>query len=126
MSRNSIANAKAELYALITTPALPTGVTAAYPFEPLPGQGAKPVMVTVATAGMTAVDYLLALRVYVSADADAEWAQATLDTLILTLDGRMTSGFGPSNWEVDWDPELGAFVAVNTFLVGREDDVAWR
>lgn len=126
MARNSIANAKAELFALITSPSLPTGVTAAFPFEPPPGQGTKPVMVTVATVGMTAVDYLLALRIYVSADVDAETAQDTLDDLILIVDGRMTSGFGPSNWEVEYDPALGAFVATNIFLVGREDDVAFR
>lgn len=121
-----MAASKAELFALITTPSLPTGVTAAYPFEPPPGQGVKPVMVTVATAGMTAVDYLLALRIYVSTDADAETAQNTLDDLIMTIDGRMTSGFGPSNWDVAYDAELAAFVAVNVFLVGREDSVAFR
>lgn len=126
MSRTSPTNAIAELYGLITTPSLPTGVTAAYPFEPAPGQGAKPVMITVAFVGMTAIDYLLALRIYVTSDVDAQTAQDTLASLVMTVDGRMTSGFGPSNWDVDWDPELAAFVATNIFQVGREDDTAFR
>ena len=126
MARNSLAAAKAELYSLITTGGLPANVTAAYDYEPAPGQAQKPVAVTVSTAGMTAVDYLLALRIYVTAEPDAEKAQDDLDLLIMALDARMTSGFGPSNWEVDYDPELTAFVATNIFQVGREDDTAWR
>lgn len=126
MARTSPTNAIAELYGLITTPSLPAGVTAAYSFEPAAGQGAKPVMITVFFAGMTAVDYLLALRIYVTSDVDAESAQATLASLVMTIDARMTSGFGPSNWENGFDPELGAFVATNIFQVGREDDAAFR
>ena len=126
MARTSLAASKAELYALITTGGLPSGVSAAYDHEPLAGQMQKPVAVTVSTAGMTAVDYLIALRIYVTAEPDAEKAQDDLDALIMTVDGRMTSGFGPSNWEVNYDGELNAFVATNVFQVGREDDVAWR
>lgn len=126
MARTSLAASKAELYSLITTGGLPSGVTAAYDYEPLSGQMQKPVAVTISTAGMTAVDYLIALRIYVTAEQDAEKAQDDLDTLILAVDGRMTSGFGPSNWDVAYDAELNAFVAVNVFQVGREDSVAWR
>lgn len=126
MARNSLAASKAELYGLITTGGLPAGVTSAYDHEPLPGHLQKPVALTISTAGMTAVDYLIALRIYVTAEPDAEKAQEDLDAVILTVDARMTSGFGPSNWDVSYDGELNAFVAVNVFNVGREDDIAWR
>lgn len=126
MARNSLAASKAELYSLITTGGLPAGVTAAYDHEPLPGHLQKPIALTISTAGMTAVDYLISLRIYVTAEPDAEKAQDDLDATIMAVDARMTSGFGPSNWEVIYDPDLNAFVALNTFNVGREDDTAWR
>lgn len=126
MARTSLAASKAELLALITTGGLPSGVTAAYDHEPTAGGMQKPVTVTISTAGMTAVDYLIALRIYVTAEPDAEKAQDDLDLLIMLVDGRMTSGFGPSNWDVAYDAELNSFVATNIFQVGREDDVAFR
>lgn len=121
MARDSLAASKAELLALITTGGLPSGVTAAYGYEPLPGQMQKPVAVTVSTAGMDPNFYLIALRIYVSVENDAEQASDDLDTLILDVDDRMTSGFGPSNWTVTYQPDLAAFVAENVFTVGRED-----
>lgn len=124
MTRNSIAAAKTELYGLLTTPSSPTGVVV-YDHEPLPGHLQKPAAVTVFTAGMTAVAYLIGIRLYVSAETDAKTAQTTLDSLILELDGRMTSGFGPSSWDVTYQPDLAAFVAEQIFEVGREDSVAW-
>jgi hypothetical protein len=122
VSRTSIANAKAELHNLINSPAL-TGVTATYSYEPIPGQGVKPVMVTVATTGMTPTFYLLTVRIYATADVDAKAAQDTIDALIQTIDARIgsTGRFGPSNWDVDLVPELAAFVATTTLEVGRED-----
>jgi hypothetical protein len=126
VSRTSVANAKAELYSLITSPAL-SGVTATYPFEPIPGQGAKPVMVTVATTGMTPTDYLLTVRIYATAEVDAKSAQDTLDTLVQTIDARIgsTGRYGPSRWEVEFVPELAAFVASNALEIGREDQAAF-
>lgn len=79
-------------------------------------------MVTIATAGMTPVFYLIALRIYVTTDVDAQWAQDTMDSLIQTIDARMDARFGPSQWETEFVPELAAFVATNVFEVGREDD----
>jgi hypothetical protein len=126
MARTSLAASKAELHSLITTGGLPSGLTIAYDHEPRVGHLQKPTAVTISTAGMTAVDYLIALRIYVTAEPDAEKAQDDLDSLIMLVDGRMTSGFGPSNWDVVYDAELDAFVATNIFQVGREDDIAFR
>ncbi|MCA1572417.1 MAG: hypothetical protein LC798_19375 [Chloroflexi bacterium] len=125
MARNSIAAAKQELHGLLTSGGLPAGLAAVYDHEPLAGHIQKPAAATVFTAGMTAVDYLIGIRIYISAEADAAKAQADLDTLIMTVDGRMTSGFGPSNWTVTYQADLSAFVAENLFEVGREDQTAW-
>lgn len=123
MARTSLGAAKAELKGLLTIPALPTDATSVYGYEPL--TGAKPVSVTVATAGMTPTDYLLVVRIYATTDADPEWAQETMDTLIMEIDARMGARFGPSNWTVEHDRELLAFVATSVFAVGREDEAAF-
>jgi hypothetical protein len=126
VARTSLAASKQELYALLTTGGLPSGVTVAYDYEPAPGDVQKPGVVTIFTGGMTPTDYLLVLRIYMPTGASVKKAQEDLDTLIMTVDARMTSGFGPSNWTVEWLVELDALVASNTFEVGREDDAAWR
>jgi hypothetical protein len=126
MARTSLSAAKAELLALITTGGLPSPLVAAYDHEPLPGHVQKPAALTLSTAGRTPVDNLIALRIYVSAEVDAKKAQEDLDSLIEAVDARMTSGFGPSNWDVVLEPELTAFVATCVFDVGREDAAAWR
>ena len=119
MARTSIAAAKAELYGLVSGANLPSGVTIAYDHEP--GKVEKPVALTISTAGMDADFYLIALRIYQSADVDAKAAQANLDTLILSLEGRLTSGFGRADWTVDWLADINAFVATVVLPVGRED-----
>lgn len=124
MARTSLGAAKAELFALVTTPSLPSGLTMAYDHEPLAGNVQKPNALTISTAGMSPTDYLIALRLYVSAEPDAETANDDLDSLIMAVDGRMTGGFGPSEWEVAYEPELVAFVATNVLRVGREDRFA--
>lgn len=125
MARTSLAAAKAELHALITTGGLPAGVTVSYAHEPAPGHLQKPAAITIFTAGMSPTDYLIALRIYVTTDVDAVKAQDDLDTLIMLVDARMTSGFGPSNWDVEWFADLGALVATCVFEVGREDATAF-
>jgi hypothetical protein len=121
MTRNSLANAKAELYGLVSGANLPAGVAAAYQYEPIGGHMQKPVAVTLFTSGMTPTEYLLTLRIYVTTDVDAKTAQDTMDTLIEMIDNQMTSGFGPSDWEVVLDQEIAALVATNRLRVGRED-----
>lgn len=121
MSRNSIAAAKAELFGLLSGANLPTGVAAAYDYEPLPGQMAKPVAITVFTVGMTSDFYVYELRIYQTAEIDARVAQNNLDDLVMLVDSKITSGFGPSDWRIGLDTEIAAFVAVNTLMAGRED-----
>lgn len=121
MARTTIAASKAELYALLSGANLPAGVTAAYDYEPISGQMAKPTALTISTAGMDPDFYLLALRLYQSTEADAQAAQATLDTLILAVEGKLTSGFGVASWTVEYAADLDALVATCVLPVGRED-----
>lgn len=121
MARSSIAAAKAELYALLSAANLPAGVVATYNYEPLSGQMAKPTALTISTAGMDPDFYFLAVRVYQSAEIDAEAAQANLDTVILTVENKFTSGFGMAPWSVEYLVDLDAFVATCVVPVGRED-----
>lgn len=121
MARTSIAASKAELYGLLSGANLPSGVVAAYSYEPLPGQLAKPTALTISTAGMDPNFYLLAVRLYQSAEGDAQAAQATLDTLILTVEHKLTSGFGEATWTVEYAADLDALVATCVLPVGRED-----
>ena len=92
-----------------------------YSFEPNSGQALKPVAVSISTAGMTPADYLIALRIYSSAEVSVERAQTVIDQLIMVFDAGMNARFGPSNWTVEWVDELVAYVATNVFEVGRED-----
>lgn len=122
MARTSIAAAKAELYGLLSGANLPSPVVAAYDYEPLSGQMAKPTALTISTAGMDPDFYLLAVRLYQSTDVDVQAAQATLDTLILTVENKLTSGFGVASWAVEYAADLDALVATCVLPVGREDN----
>lgn len=123
MSRTSLANTKTELYGLLTSAGIPniTGVTAVYPFEPGAGHAAKPVSITISTAGMSVDFYRIQLRLYVSPQTDVVAAQADLDALILAIESKMSSGYGRSDWSVGYDAELDTFVASILLSVGRED-----
>jgi hypothetical protein len=121
VSRTSIANAKQELYGLVSGTNLPAGVTAAYDYEPLPGQMAKPTAITISTLAMDPDFYQLAVRIYQTAEIDARAAQMNLDTVILLVEDRLTSGFGMATWTVEYAADLDALVATCIVPVGRED-----
>lgn len=118
---DSIAAAKAELYGLVSGANLPAGVTAAYRFEPTTGHMAKPVALTIFTVGMDPDFYLLALRIYQTAEVDAEDAQDNLDLVIQAVEAKLTSGFGRAPWTIEYSAELVAFIATCVLPAGRED-----
>lgn len=128
MSRTSFTNALSELYGLLAnatgTPVaslLAAGVTRVYSHEPKPGDTLKGCFVTVAPAGMTPTDWLIAMRVYVTWDVSAELAQTMLVNAAVAADNLMTDGWGPSSWTFEAVPEIEAFVATNLLICGRED-----
>lgn len=134
MSRSTVAAAKAELYALLWTANTATatfsvaGVDAAqihvYDHEPRGGEMVAPVSVTISTAGFTPDFWVLAVRIYTTTQKyDAKKAQDVLDLLIPAVDAKVGSngGFGPSDWTIEWDDGLEAFMATNLLQVGRQD-----
>jgi hypothetical protein len=130
MSRTTVAAAKAELYALLWSANAPTfsatGVdtSSIHVYDHEPKQMTHPFSVTIATAGFTPDDWVLAVRIYAdTARADAKTAQDQLDLLIPAVDVKIGSngGFGPSSWEIDWDADLDALIATNLLNVGRQD-----
>lgn len=123
MSRDSIANAKTELYNLLQVAGVPNiaGVTAVYRFEPAAGNAARPVAITISSAGLLVDDYRIRLRIYVTAQVDVQVAQDTLDAVIMLVESKMSSGFPRTNFTIGYDPELDAFVGEAVFEVGRED-----
>lgn len=122
--RNSLAAVKAELFGLLApngNPAIP-GVTAVYDHEPHDGQRAKPVAITISTAGLGPTAYTVFVRVYAAADGEAAVFQASMDSIVEAVDLLMTPYWGPPEWDVaDRREDLNAFVAETQVFVGRED-----
>lgn len=123
MSRDTISNAVAELYATIAPSGVPavSGITKVYPFDPAPGQMAKPTAVTVDDDGLSDLHYVLVVRVYQSTDVDAQKAAETLRSIYQQLDVLLTTHWGPVEWVREDDREIGALIATCRLEVGRED-----
>lgn len=124
MSRETITAAIAELYATIApagVAAVP-GVTAVYPFEPAPGQMAKPTSVTIDDGGLNTHAYVIVIRVYQTTDVDAQQAAENHRAVYQALDVMLTTRWGPVEWIKDNDHALGALVATCRLDVAREDD----
>lgn len=121
MSRATIGAAKTELLGLVSGSNLPAGVTKTYGYEPVPGQLAKPTAITVSTAGWDPDFWQIALRIYQSIEVDAEDAQENLDSVMSSVESKLTSGFGMAAWSVDYIADLNALVATCILPVGRDD-----
>lgn len=122
--RNTLGAVKAELYGLLAPSGVPAvaGVTAVYDHDPHDGQRAKPVAITISTAGIGPTAYTVAVRIYAAADGEAATFQATLDSVLEAVDLLMTPYWGPPDWDVaDRREDLNAFVAETNVFVGRED-----
>lgn len=121
MSRATLADAKAELYALVE---VVEGVTATYDHQPTSSAGlAGPIALCVFTAGMDADFWQIGVRLFVTSTIDAKDAQDTLDTLMPAVDEATDNGgFGPSAWQVDYPSEESPFfTATCVYNVGRQD-----
>lgn len=129
MARNSLSTALAELYALLGTASAPNatlltaGVVAVYDHEPKPGDGLANCFVTVTPigGGMTPEYWVLMTRVYSTWVEGASGAMTRLLTAIDAVDGLMTDGFGPSEWQIEALNDIGAYVAQNRLMVPRND-----
>ena len=132
MSRETIAEAKAELYGLLWDQEAPTftvdGLDAqeihVYRNERRPGTMQGPVALTIFTAEIQPTEWVLAVRIYVTLGKfDEEYAQDMLDLLIPAVGEQIgsTGAFAPDSWGIAWDETFDAFVATNLLNVVRED-----
>ena len=122
--RNSLGAVKTELVGVLAPNGVPAigGVNAVYDHDPHDGQRAKPVAITVSTAGLGPSVYTVAVRVYVAADGEAAAFQSALDLILESVDLLLTTYWGPPSWDVaDRRDDLNAFVAETQIAVGRED-----
>lgn len=110
--------ARAEVYALLNGL---TGVGKVLDHEPLPDRLPRPTAITISPAGFTATDWRTAVRLYVDTRSDVEKAQDTLDDLALAADNALDDVFARSQWDVEFSPELEAFVATTILESPRED-----
>lgn len=112
--------ARAQVYADL---AASTVFAAVRNYEPLPGALPKPLSCTVATAGPTAEDYRVFIRVYAdtSTQANIEAAQDNLDAGIDEVETRLGVDYPRTEWTVEWSEPHQAFIATTTLPVPRED-----
>lgn len=131
MARDTLANAKAELFQLLgttdtyapVTALSNAGVVKVYDHEPRPGDALKGCFVTVEWAGMDPLYWRFAVRVYMSADVSAKKASSTILNVSAQVDGLVDNGgFGASDWTgPQWAEDLNAFVATHSVVCGRSD-----
>lgn len=131
MARDTLANAKAELFGLLGTADTyepvaslsSAGVVKVYDHEPRPGDALKGCFVTVEWGGMSPEYWAFTVRVYMSADVSAKKASSTVLNVSARVDGLVDNGgFGPSDWTgPQWVEELNAFIATHTVVCGRAD-----
>lgn len=130
MSRASFQGALAEVFALLASdangtpeaPLVTAGVAKVYDAEPGAAGWVKPCSVTVAPSGITPTDWTVEVRVYVD-DQYAARAQDLLVDATVAVDALLKTGeaFGPSQWDMGWQPPLECWLARCTLQVGRED-----
>lgn len=133
MARDTLTNAKQELYALFAADATvnrsrPVAGLVAVGFVGVsrgePADVPKPLALSVATAGVTPTDWSFYLRVYAPADDDPLAAQDRIDLALPAVDALLMDddGFGPLNWiGPTWEEGLQSFVATSTVTAGRQD-----
>jgi hypothetical protein len=128
MAPTSLTLAKSDLYSRLCTDTSTgsphsslTAFTKIYNYEPMPGDIAKPISLTILTATVDSDWFRFAVRIY-SGDGTQLIAQTNLDTAIDQFEARMNAEFGPSNWDLQWIDEIAAWVAVSEITVGRQDN----
>lgn len=76
------------------------------------------ISLTVATAHVGGDEWHIALRVYVPGNLPPGPAQERLDSVLdRALDALPE--YGPDDWTVEWDRDIGAFVATCTLAIPR-------
>ena len=121
MARTSIAAGKAELFDLLDGNV--DGVTRFFDHEPNLRDHAKPVSLTISTAGMDSEFYRYAVRIWQTAERNAKKDQDELDVIVLVADLLIRSGFVVEEWSTDFNEDAVAYVCTGIVTCGREDDL---
>jgi hypothetical protein len=128
MAPTSLTLAKSDLYSRLcadTSIGSPhstlTAFTRIYNHEPMPGDIAKPISLTILTGQLDPDWFTFSVRIY-AADGTQAITQTNLDAAIDQFEARMNAEFGPSNWDIQWIEEIAAWVAVSEVKVGRQDN----
>lgn len=134
MARDTLANAKQELYAVFAAtpgdgpkslpvaPLVAVGMRVVFRGEPF--EVPKPLSMSVATSSVTPTDWTFVVRTYATSDDDALAAQDRIDEALQAIDDLLAAsdGFGPLNWSgPTWNEDLSAFVASSALVAGRQD-----
>jgi len=115
----ALKDARADLAAKVTAAVAALDVTV-LPYDPPTIVGNT---VTVSTAGVSATDWRLFVRVYVGA-VQSQAGQDLLDDVVEaveTVGESLGSGVPRSAWEFAYDESKGAFVMLTTVDYPRED-----
>lgn len=106
MTTDTLAGHKAAITDALKDAPLPVDTVLGYE----PGKLPPGISLTVSTAGVTSVYWLIVLRVYVSANQPPETSQRRVDTVIDTALDYLPD-YGPDEWSrPEFDEDLGATV----------------
>lgn len=128
MSRTTLQNTLTEMFGLLASDAVGTpvaslstaGCVKVYPHEPGAGGVVKPCSVTISPAAIRPTDWMVAVRVYVD-DQYPDRAQDLVVDVPVAVSALLVPGYGPDEWDMGWQPELGCWLASSLVTVGRED-----
>lgn len=121
----TIADAKAEIVAALTDPAI-EGVRAVFDHEPGPGNGLRPLWISLWNAGPTATEWRIEVRVYSDVRNSIKDGQERLDAVLPLIEDALPASVPRS----DWDPafvagreegSIDSIIASTVLLVPRED-----
>ena len=131
MSRTTLADALDEMFGLISatggqTPVaslVSAGVQKVLDHEPGAAGVPKPCSVTMEPAGIEPTDWLVRVRVYVAGELPPKTAQDLLVNAVVATAAVLKAGvgYGPLSWQMGWNDEIAAYVAVSDVAIGRED-----
>jgi len=108
---------RAALAAQITTALAAFPTVNVLPYDPPTVSGN---LVSVATAGLTATEHQLSVRVYIGAMQSAE-GQDLLDDVLDALEAAALSSVPRSDWRMVYDQVKGAFLMATIVDYPRED-----
>lgn len=121
MARDTLANAHAELYGLISATPI-TGIAAMYDYDPGDSRRQGPIALMVLTVVIDPDFWTFVVRLVIDIGANPKAMQESLDTIIPTITERVTAAFGPERWVIGPDPNRpDIYLAEWAVECGRED-----